>query len=110
MTAPQLTANLSVGFASTEYILPLALYPQQSATCIFQLHDGQQVIVSVPLSAAELQAYRRHPATFFERIEPSAGQTIETPFKTFMWLLEAHKNATRAIAREYGRLAQFRRP
>ncbi|WP_260436180.1 hypothetical protein [Burkholderia sp. Bp9143] len=70
--------------------------PEQSATCIFQLQDGQQVIVRVPLSAAELQAYRRHPATFFERIEPSAGQTIETPFKMFTWLLEAHKNATRA--------------
>lgn len=70
--------------------------PEQSATCIFQLQERQQVIVRVPLSAAELQAYRRHPATFFERIEPSAGQTIETPFKMFMWFLEAHKNATRA--------------
>lgn len=69
---------------------------EQSATCIFQLQDGRQVIVGIPLSAAELQAYKRHPATFFERMAPSAGQTIETPFKTFMWLLEAHKNATRA--------------
>lgn len=70
--------------------------PERSATCIFQLQDGRQVVVGAPLSAAELQAYRRHPTTFFERIDPSAKQTIETPFKTFMWLLDAHKNATRA--------------
>jgi hypothetical protein len=82
--------------APAKLLQGVVLEPEQSATCIFQLQDGQQVIVSVPLSSAELQAYRRHPATFFERIGPSAGQPIETPFKTFMWLLEAHKNATRA--------------
>jgi hypothetical protein len=82
--------------APAQLLQGIVLEPEQSATCVFQLQDGQQVTVSVPLSAAELQAYRRHPATFFERIEPSAGQTIETPFKTFTWLLEAHKNATRA--------------
>jgi hypothetical protein len=60
------------------------------------LQDGRQVVVGVALSAAELQAYRRHPTTFFERIDPSAKQTIETPFKTFMWLLDARKNTTRA--------------
>lgn len=66
------------------------------------------MIVSVPLSTEELKAYRRHPATFFERIESSAGKTIETPFKTFIWLLETHKSNARTVARKDGWGAQFR--
>lgn len=91
--------NVQVGpegeTAPAKLLQGIVTEPEQSAMCIFQLQEGQQVIVKIPLSAAELQAYRRHPATFFGRIDPPAGQTIETPLKMFTWLLEVNKNTAR---------------
>ncbi len=82
-------------WAKGRLVQAVVMEADQAAAGIYQLEDGRQFIVNTPLSDAELRAYKRHPTTFFGRIDSSAGRTIKDPLEMFMWLLDTHKGLTR---------------
>lgn len=68
---------------------------EKAAAGIYRLENGEHILASTPLTDAELRAYRRHPTTFFGKVNTSAGRIIDDPLEMFIWLLDTHKGVTR---------------
>ena len=65
-----------------------------SAMGVYTLDNGQSVIATVPLSEAELAAYRRHPDTFFG-IEIKVGKSVKSPLDMFDVFMEGYRETPR---------------
>lgn len=48
---------------------------ERVAYCVYKVSDGRRIIVTSPLTAQELSAYRRHPETFFGVMRQSNRRT-----------------------------------
>ncbi len=60
----------------------------------YLLNNGKSIIATNPLSEAELQAYKRHPDTFFGVLQPTAKKA-ETPMDLFDFFYGASRNMSR---------------
>jgi len=67
---------------------------EKFAHCVFALETGVSVIATVPLTEAELQAYRRFPDTFFGTlIEPM--RKANSPVDLYDFFLEAYRETSK---------------
>jgi hypothetical protein len=67
---------------------------EKVACLAFQLDDGRSIIMTAPMSDAEISAYNAHPDTFFGVVRP-VGQRLENPLELFEWLYENYRNTPR---------------
>jgi hypothetical protein len=65
-----------------------------SAMGVYALDNGLSVIATVPLSEAELAAYRRHPDTFFG-VEIKVGKSLTSPLDMFDFFMEGYRETPR---------------
>jgi hypothetical protein len=56
--------------------------------------DGRRVIYTAPLSDAELSAYKRHPETFFGKVE-HVGKQLTSTLDLYAFIYESCKNTPR---------------
>jgi hypothetical protein len=66
----------------------------------FQLDDGRNIIMTAPMSDAEISAYTAHPDTFFGVVRP-VGKRLENPLELFEWLYENYRNTPRETLLEH---------
>ena len=59
------------------------------AFCFLELADGKNVLEEVPLTEAEIAAYRDHPDTFFGRYDRSATGPLRDPLDLYDWIYES---------------------
>lgn len=67
---------------------------EKVAYCIHETATGEHLMVSVPISDAELEAYRRHPSTFFGEVRHVGGRA-ETCLDLCDFFYETYKNSRR---------------
>jgi hypothetical protein len=60
----------------------------------FQLDDGRSIIMTAPMTDAEISAYNAHPDTFFGAVR-SVGKRLENPLELFEWLYKIYENTPR---------------
>jgi hypothetical protein len=89
---------------------------EQVAYCALRFEDGREVICRMPLSEAELAAWRRHPDTFFGVVGPRTTKT-DSPLEFYDAIHEWFKRETRerllelmADAPDIGRLSTLDQP
>lgn len=69
---------------------------QKAAWCVFRGKDGSRFMNTVPLTDAELEAYRQHPSTFFGTIDRNAGRKpLVTAMDHFEFLWESYRKTDR---------------
>ena len=75
--------------------------------------DGRRVIYKAPLSDAEVSAYRRHPETFFGKVE-HVGKQLTSTLDLYAFIFESYKNTPRekilewfANSRDFEELAKL---
>jgi hypothetical protein len=67
---------------------------EKSVYGVHQLDDGRNIIVSCPVTDAELSAYRRYPETFFGTYKPSERK-IHDPLDMFDFLYQTYRHTSR---------------
>jgi hypothetical protein len=67
---------------------------EKVAHCIFRTRDGDGVF-TVPLTDAELAAYRKYPDTFFGVEAPHSRGGINDPLDLYDWLYNSYRKATK---------------
>ena len=75
----------------------------KSAMGCYTTEGGQNIIVSNPLTDAEMEASARHPETFFGILEPGAGQNIKDPLELFAWMYRSYRTTPREKLLEFMR-------
>jgi len=60
----------------------------------FQLDDGRSIIMTAPMSDAEISAYTAHPDTFFGVVR-SVGRRLDDPLELFEWFYGNYRNTPR---------------
>ena len=65
------------------------------AWCVFRTDDGQQALISVPLSPEEVALYKASPETFFG-VPSHVGSTIKAPWDAFDFLYRTYSRSTLA--------------
>ncbi|MGB8932010.1 MAG: hypothetical protein WCC48_12250 [Anaeromyxobacteraceae bacterium] len=73
---------------------------ERCAYGILASDDGRRNMVTVPLSDAELAAYRRHPDTFFGTVE-LGGKQISNAVEAFDFVFSAYRNTPREKLLEF---------
>ena len=73
---------------------------EKKAYLIFQLKDDRSSIYTVPLSDAELRAYRQHPETFFGQVT-NTNKHLETPMDLFLFFYNGYKETPREKILEF---------
>jgi hypothetical protein len=73
---------------------------ERSACCVYQLTDGRSIIVSAPLTDAEIEIYRRSPATFFGVIKNVDGK-INQPMDAYDFFYESYSRSTKEKLLEF---------
>ncbi len=73
----------------------------KSAMVIYRTEDGRNVMVSCPLTDAEMEAYARHPETFFGVLEPYSGKNIEDPLELFDFMYRTYQKSTKEKLLEF---------
>lgn len=68
--------------------------PWKQAAGILRLEDGRRVITYFDLSEAELEAWRRHPDTFFGELRPHPAPA-KNAMDLYEFFLDAHKDMPR---------------
>jgi hypothetical protein len=68
----------------------IVLADGKSVQGVYKLDDGRRVISSCPLTEEELNAYRKHPDTFFG-IDLPASRQIDDPLEMYDWLLSIYQ-------------------
>jgi hypothetical protein len=71
-----------------------------SAMGVYALDSGQSVIATVPLTEAELAAYRRHPDTFFG-VELKVSKSLKSPLDMFDFFMEGYRETPRERLLEF---------
>lgn len=66
----------------------------------YALDDGRRVIVTAPLTEAEIAAYRRHPDTFFGVVQP-AGKQITDPIELYDFIFSTYSKSPREKLLEF---------
>jgi hypothetical protein len=56
----------------------------------YDLEGGGSKLVSCPMSDVELEAYKRHPDTFFGKVQPKGG--IKDPLEFYDWVYNNYRN------------------
>lgn len=57
---------------------------------LYELENGGSAVLSCPLSDTELEGYKRHPNTFFGKIQPKKG--LRGPLEFYDWIYGLYKN------------------
>lgn len=65
-----------------------------TAMCAVRFDDGANLLVSVPLTAKEVAAYRRHPDTFFG-VADQNGRSLTEPLDLYDWLFRSYGKSSR---------------
>jgi hypothetical protein len=65
------------------------------ATAIVKQDDGTTFIAEFPLSEVEVNAYRRHPKTFFGTVDENAGNTVKDHYGLFLFFLKNAEKTSR---------------
>lgn len=60
---------------------------------LYEVEGGRTKIVTCPISDTELAAYKKHPETFFGKVEPH-GQ-IKSPLDMYDWIYDCYKNSSK---------------
>ena len=84
-----------------EGVLTSAIVMEQGkvAVCAVNTKDGRGIICRVPLSDAELAAWRQHPATFFGQI--SKNRKSETVLDLYDFFMDAYTKTPKAKLLEF---------
>ena len=82
---PRATGVLTTATASTA---------EKAVYLGFQLDDGRSIIMTAPMSDAEISAYTAHPDTFFGVVMP-VGKRLDDPLELFEWFYENYRNTPR---------------
>jgi len=72
---------------------------EKVAACAINTENGRGLIVNVPLSEAELAAWRRHPDTFFG--EMSRNRKCETALDLYDFFMETYTKTSKAKLLEF---------
>lgn len=74
------------------------------ATGVLKQDDGKIFIAAFPLNEVEVNAYKRHPKTFFGTLDQNAGNRIKGNYDLFLFFLEdaAKTSRTELIERLKG--------
>ena len=59
------------------------LPPEKRAFGIYRTQDNRRLVVTCPLTDAEMAAWARHPETFFGVLEPGAGRKMRDPLDLY---------------------------
>jgi len=73
---------------------------QADAWCVFRTDEGQQVLVSVPLSSEEVALYNASPETFFG-VRSHVGSTIKWPWDAFDFLWTSYSRSSLATLQRF---------
>ena len=74
----------------------LVLEGKGEAMGMYQLADGRNMMCTVPLSEAELAAYRRSPDTFFGALR-HVSKGIKAPLDAYDFLFESYSKTSREL-------------
>lgn len=66
---------------------------QKKVMGMYEVEGKGTRIVNCPISDKELAAYRRHPETYFGKVEPK--QKSDNPLEFYDWLYDCYKNSTK---------------
>ncbi|MGB6103064.1 MAG: SEC-C metal-binding domain-containing protein [Pusillimonas sp.] len=85
------------------------------AACAMSSDDGQNFVVKMPLSDAEMAAWKRHPETFFGEL--SGHTKVESPLEFYDAMMDAYGRTPKerllefmAGASDFERLARLEQP
>jgi hypothetical protein len=67
----------------------------------FQLETGENIIATIPLSEAELAAYKKHPDTFFGEVRDPPSKGFKTPLDLTDFVYASYKNTPRERLLEF---------
>ena len=76
------------------------LEPERLVYGSYALDDGRRIMAGVPLTDAEMAAYRRHPDTFFGVVQPVSKQ-ISDPLDLFDFFYTSYKETPRERLLEF---------
>lgn len=60
---------------------------------VYEVEGKGVKMISCPISDTELTAYKRHPDTFFGKVEPKGS--LKSPLDFYDWAYSIHKNSTK---------------
>jgi hypothetical protein len=92
-------STLGLG-ASAELLSGVVLENESRAYLTYRLSDGRHVIVTSPLTVAEVAAYRAHPETFFG-ITQDVGRQAHNALEMFKFLHDTYKHTPPAKLLEF---------
>ncbi|WP_370111980.1 hypothetical protein [Bradyrhizobium yuanmingense] len=64
---------------------------EKVAFCSYQTIDGRHITVRVPLTDDEVDAWRRHPDTFFGEVQPAQDRRVKNWLELAMFYYETYK-------------------
>lgn len=73
----------------------VVLEADKVAWCVIAASDGLQRIGTVPLSDAELAAWKRHPDTFFGEISRGRHAPVQSPLDLYDFLMEVYAKTSK---------------
>ncbi len=81
------------------------LEQEKNAYLAIQTQDDRSIIVTAPMTDAEMAAHRSHPDTFFG-MHRKVGGNMKSPFDLFEWFYENHTKTPRDKLLEWLKPAQ----
>ena len=80
----------------------LVMEHTSSAFCVLKLDDDQRITCTLPLSATEMQAWRRHPDTFFGVVDRNANRKVaKNPVDWYDFFYESYRHTSREKLLEF---------
>ena len=73
---------------------------EKAACCAFAFDKGESIMVNVPMSDSELQAYKQYSDTFFG-VLTSAPQALKSPLELYDFLFAAYKQTPKERLLEF---------
>jgi hypothetical protein len=85
---------------SAELECGIVVENKRTAMCIMKLEDGKRLIHHIPLSDAELNAWRRHPDTFFGVVGQRTTRA-ENPLDLYDFLMNSYRDTPKEKLLEF---------
>jgi hypothetical protein len=77
----------------------IVMEAEKAATCVVNTDDGRGIIVKMPLTEAEISAWKRHPETFFGEI--TGNRKSETALDLYDLFMESYKRTPKSKLLEF---------
>jgi hypothetical protein len=69
----------------------LVLEAEKIAHCVYRAMDDHHFVVQVPLTDVEIEAWKRHPDTFFGEVQPAQNRQANNWLELAMFFYETYK-------------------